>query len=223
MFRAFFAAESTIHSFIPDFNPRPLCIGRYKSDPDLHFYLAEFVDLVEDAVPGPKEYMEAVIALHARSMGKSPDGKFGFPTSTAYGDYLQNNEWESSWEVFYTRVMKDAFEFEERNRGTHDDKLINLKEVFFEKVIPRYIRPLESDGRSIKPALVHMDLWPGNVRYKLDMEAVCIYDSNTFWGHNEGTKFPQLITLTVALRANIDSKLILVYFVIPVIRLVGRT
>lgn len=140
-----------MHGFIPDFGPRPLCVGRYKSNPDVHFYLAEFVDLVEDVVPGPEQYMEAVIALHTRSVGKSPDGKFGFSTHTAYGDILQNNEWESSWEAFYTRVMKDAFDIEERNRDTHDEKLTNLKKSFFEKVIPRYLRPLESDGRSVKP------------------------------------------------------------------------
>lgn len=140
MFRAFFAAESTIHRVIPDFNPRPLCVGRYKSNPDVHIYLAEFVDLVQDSVPGPEEYMEAVVALHTRSTGESPKKKFGFPTRTAYGDYLQNTAWESSWEVSYTRVMKDAFELEERNCGTHDEKLIKLKKIFFEMIIPRYIR-----------------------------------------------------------------------------------
>jgi fructosamine-3-kinase len=34
------------------------------------------------------------------------------------------------------------------------------------KVIPRLLDPLETDGRSIKPVLLHGDLWLGNVSFQ---------------------------------------------------------
>lgn len=164
-----------------------MCVGTYKSDPDTHFFLAEFIDMVEHVIPSPVKYMAPVVALHSRTMGKSPTGKFGFYVSTAYGDILQNNTWESSWESFWTRVMKEAFEIEERACGPHDERLRTLKTAWFDMVLPRYLRPLESNGRSVTPCLVHADLWPGNCRYTRNMDTVCVYDANAFWGHNEGT------------------------------------
>lgn len=189
MLEACFVAESTMHQFIPEYAPQPLAFGTY-ADENTHFFLADFIEMIEDDIPGPEAYMSAVVALHRRSMTKSP-GKFGFPISTRFGDLVQNNTWESSWEVFWTRLMREIIEREERLRGPHDDELVKLKQQFFDKVLPRYLRPLESNGRSIKPCLVHADLWPGNCRYKLDMETVCMYDASAFWGHNEG-KFHEL-------------------------------
>lgn len=185
--RAVWASETAVNGVIPEFTPKPLCVGTYSSEPDTHFFLADFIDMVEGAIPPPDKYMAPVVALHSRTMGKSPTGKFGFHTSTAYGDILQNNTWGSSWESFWTRVMKEAFDTEERICGPHDERLNTLKTAWFDCVLPRYLRPLESDGRSVTPCLVHADLWPGNCRYKSDMDTVCVYDANAFWGHNEGT------------------------------------
>lgn len=176
-----------MNDVIPEFTPRPSCLGTYESDSNIHFFLTEFIDMIEDIIPGPEEYMAPVVALHFRTKDKSPTGQFGFHANTAYGNLLQNNTWESSWEVFWTRVMKEAFEMEEHARGPHDEKLNSLKAAWFNDVLPRYLRPLESNGRSVKPCLVHADLWPGNCRYKMDMDSVCVYDANAFWGHSEGT------------------------------------
>lgn len=184
---AVWASETAVNRMIPDFTPRPLCVGIYNSDSETHFFLAEFIDMVQDVVPPPDKYMAPVVALHSRTMGKSPTGRFGFHTGTAYGDILQNNTWESSWESFWTRVMREAFETEERMCGPHDERLKALKAAWFDCVLPRYLRPLESEGRSVTPCLVHADLWPGNCRYTSNMDAVCVYDANAFWGHNEGT------------------------------------
>lgn len=179
-----------MYGVVPDFTPKPLCVGTYESDPDTHFFLADFVDMVEDVVPPPDKYMAPVLALHSRTMGKSPTGKFGLHAGTAYGDILQNNTWEFSWESFWTRVMKEAFDTEERICGPHDERLRRLKTAWFDMVLPRYLRPLESDGRSVTPCLVHADLWPANCRYKSNTDTVCVYDANAFWGHNEGTQRP---------------------------------
>ena len=82
--------------------------------------------------------------------------------------------------------MQQFLDREERVRGEHNLELIGLKQVFFDRVLPRYLRPLESGGRSIKPCLLHGDLWPGNVSYKVGKEGISVYDASAVWGHNEG-------------------------------------
>ncbi|KAK8066040.1 hypothetical protein PG997_012787, partial [Apiospora hydei] len=174
MMRATFQAELTLHEFIPEFSPRPIATGTYASDKNLHFFLAEFVDMIEDDTPSPESYMTAVAALHNRSFGKSPSGQFGFPIPTRFGDLEQSNLWSGSWEAFWTNQMREILEREERLGGPHPKELVRLRQIYFNKVLPRYLRPLESDGRSVRPCLVHADLWPGNCRYKRDTDVVCI-------------------------------------------------
>lgn len=60
--------------------------------------------------------------------------------------------------------MRQLLNREERVRRAHDAELVQLKKTFFDKVLPRYLHPLESEGRSIHPCLLHGDLWPGNVK-----------------------------------------------------------
>ena len=182
-----FTSESTAYQFIPEHVPRPIARGTYKSRPDVHFFLAEFFEMIEDDIPRPDSYMSAVAALHSRSMGKSPNGKFGFPVNTRFGNLEQDNSWTDTWEEFWTRQMRDFLEREDAaHAGEHHAELERLRPLFFEKVLPRYLRPLESEGRSVTPCLIHADLWPGNVKYKEDGETVCVYDACAMWGHNEG-------------------------------------
>ncbi|KAK7967026.1 uncharacterized protein PG986_001303 [Apiospora aurea] len=185
MMQASFQAESILHEFVPEFSPKPIVVGTYESDQNMHFSLSDFIDMIEDDIPSPESYMAAVVALHHRSFGKSPNGQFGFPIPTRFGDLEQSNLWTGSWEVFWTNQMREMLSREEKIRGQHPADLAQLRETYFDKVLPRYLRPLESDGRSVTPCLVHADLWPGNCRYKLDMETVCMYDASAFWGHNE--------------------------------------
>lgn len=181
-------SESATYEFIPEHVPRPVATGTYKSRPDKHFFLAQFVDMIEDDIPREESYMRAIASLHSRSMGKSPTGKFGFPVNTRFGNLEQDNSWSSSWEEFWTRQMKDFLEKEHAaHNGEPHEELEKLRPLFFEKVLPRYLRPLESDGRSVTPCLIHADLWPGNVKYMSDGETACVYDACAMWAHNEGT------------------------------------
>lgn len=120
----------------------------------------------------------------------SPTGKFGFGVNTAFGNLPQVNKWEHSWETWWTGYMVMILDREEFLRGPHTLKDKQLKDQFLNTVLPRYLRPLESDGRSIKPCLVHADLWPGNIKYQLENETAMVYDSSGFWGHNEGMNLP---------------------------------
>jgi fructosamine-3-kinase len=140
---------------------------------------------MDDEVPNPADWAKAVATLHMRSMGKSPNGMFGFQASTHLAKFPVNNTWSQSWEALWAQQMHSMFAQEEEKHG-RDEELERLKGLLFNEVIPRYLRPLETDGRSIQPCLVHSDLWPGNIKPKLDETEVCMFDSCGFWGHNEG-------------------------------------
>lgn len=52
-------------------------------------------------------------------------------------------------------------------RAGRNLELEELLPALFDKVIPRLLRPLESEGRTIKPSFVHGDLWGGETRVSL--------------------------------------------------------
>ncbi|RYP92351.1 hypothetical protein DL770_001553 [Monosporascus sp. CRB-9-2] len=183
MMKGAFEAEKALHEFIPEHVPRPIAYGTYKSQPDTHFYLCEFIDMLDD-VPSARGWATAVAELHIRSMGKSPGGQFGFPVNTHLANVPVDNTWQSSWETFFAQQMRSLLDQEEALHGP-DAEFTSLKDAFFNEVIPRFLRPLETEGRSISPCLIHSDLWPGNIKPRLDSDVVCMFDSCAYWGHNE--------------------------------------
>ncbi|KAL2024345.1 hypothetical protein VTK56DRAFT_8827 [Thermocarpiscus australiensis] len=183
MMKGTFEAEQALYSFIPGLVPRPYAWGTYEADPEIHFYLCEFVEMYDD-IPTPRDWAAAVSQLHFNSMGKSPTGQFGFPVSTHLANVPVDNRWNPSWEAFWAQQMKSLFDQEEAIHGP-DEALAELRTAYFEKAIPRYLRPLESDGRSIEPCLIHSDLWPGNIKPRVVNDELCMFDACAYWGHNE--------------------------------------
>ena len=184
MMEGTFAAENALYSAIPTHVPKPLAWGSYKSQPDMHFYICDFVDMLDD-VPSAGQWAETVATLHLNSMGKSPEGKFGFRVTTHLANVPMNNTWNASWEVFWTQQMRSMLEQEETLHGPSEEFSL-LKSALFSKVIPRLLRPLETGNRSIKPCLIHSDLWPGNIKPKVHTDDLCMFDGCAYWGHNEG-------------------------------------
>ncbi|KAI1258635.1 Fructosamine kinase-domain-containing protein [Xylariaceae sp. FL1019] len=182
--RAHYTSESSMYSFIPENVPRPLAFVTHESNPNRHSFLMEFVDMI-DELPTPEPFMATVAALHRRSAGKSPTGKFGFPVTTKFGHLTTPNTWDESWEVVWAQHMTNAFDREVQERGARTAEEDGLVDFYLKQAIPRYIRPLETDGRSIPPTLVHTNVWAGNVKHMLDNETVCLFDANAIWGHNE--------------------------------------
>ena len=57
--------------------------------------------------------------------------------------------------------------------------------ILFDKVIPLLLRPLENDGRSVKPCLVHGDLWFANSGIDITTNKSLVFDACSFDAHNE--------------------------------------
>ncbi|XP_067860398.1 ketosamine-3-kinase-like [Heptranchias perlo] len=119
----------------------------------------------------------------AQTVGKGPGqsaiqyvDKFGFHTITCCGYIPQNNDWQSDWANFFTRqrlqIQLDLIEKEYGDREVRDlwSKL-QLK-------IPDLFRDIE-----ITPALLHGDLWGGNIGQVED--GPVIFDPASFYGHSE--------------------------------------
>lgn len=170
-----------IHSVTPDFVPEPIVWGKYESIPDTYFLLTEFRDMRPD-MPDPDKFAARLSALHQNS--ESPEGKFGFHARTHAGNLPQYTDWEDSWEVFFTKSMRQALDLEIEAKG-NDPEFDELIPTLFNTIIPRLLRPLESDGRRVKPSLVHGDLWFANSGIDADTDEPLIFDACCFYAHNE--------------------------------------
>lgn len=181
-----FESETLVWEYAPRHVPKPIGWGHYREDPDMWFYVSEFREMVEDN-PDVKDFVSIIVKMHSDSAGKSPDGKFGFPVPTHLGYIPNDNSWQESWEMWYTNALKRMFEEEEMSHGNDDtqEELEMLKKALYEKVIPRLLRPLESNGRTLTPCLIHSDLWLGNIMNDASTDEIVIFDSCAYWGHNE--------------------------------------
>ena len=181
-----FEGTAAIYAVTPDFVPKPIAWGSLKSLPDTHFYLCKFHDL-ESQLPDPEDLSTKLAELHRNH--DSPEGKYGFHVVTYNGDIPQKNDWQHSWETFFSDGLKHIFDLN-FERGGPCQELDELMPALFSKVIPRLLRPLETAGNSIQPSLVHGDLWCGNAAIDSEADRPLVFDPASFWAHNEckGTK-----------------------------------
>ena len=195
-----FESMKIIHTYMPDFAPRPIAWGTYTSIPNTHFFLCDYKKMI-DEMPDPHKFASRLAALHQNSA--SPNGKFGFHVTNYSGNLPQMNEWEASWEVYFAKCLRKALDLEREAKGD-DPEFQVLVPVIFEKVIPRLLRPLESEGRSIKPSLVHGDLWYANSGIDVDSGEPLIFDACCFYAHNECESHPlSLIKRLICIRNEI--------------------
>ncbi|KAL1608520.1 hypothetical protein SLS60_003462 [Paraconiothyrium brasiliense] len=188
MMEGAFRSEKAYYSYAPEHVPKPLAFGNFKAEPEKWSYLSDFRKMINE-LPDVEKFVEVVSKVHLSSKGKSPNGRFGFDVATHLANIPNNNTWQDSWEAWFTQAMKVMYGFEKESQG-EDEELDTLFDALCSKVIPRLLRPLETDGRSIEPCLVHSDLWPGNVMPDADTGEIMIFDSCAFWGHNEADLGP---------------------------------
>ncbi|KAG6989771.1 hypothetical protein G7Y79_00065g094820 [Physcia stellaris] len=175
--------ESTlaIHNAQGEFVPKPIAHGSFKQIPNAHYYVCKFYELVQK-LPEPSEFCKRVAALHTTS--SSPNGKFGFHVVTYNGDLPQDNEYTDTWESCFTNGFHHMIKLN-LERGGPWQEIEGLRLDMVSKVIPRLLRPLEINGRSVKPSLVHGDLWCGNTAVDAATNLPLIYDPSSFYAHNE--------------------------------------
>ena len=178
-----FESTAAIHAITPGFVPNPIAWGAFKDLANAYYYVCKFYNLAGE-LPNATEICANLAELH--SSHTSPTGKFGFHVVTYNGDLLQENSWTDTWEEFFMNAFKHMVKLNVDRAGVSEE-MNALLPALYEKVIPRLLRPLETGGNSIRPSLVHGDLWCGNVVVDQNTGKGIAFDPSSFWAHNECT------------------------------------
>lgn len=208
MLRGEYHGVRAIYNFVPEGIPRPIAWGTYKADSHTHFYLCDYVDMIEE-LPDVRKFCALLAELHRQSMAsEDAPAEFGFPVATYEGSMYQDVTWCKTWEESFILHMK-AFIDQERVSQGPSKELDEIVPPLLEKVIPRLLRPLQTHGRNIKPALVHGDIWYGNIATNANTGEAIMFDPSVFWGHNECRYLARLPRSTVgAYEFNLQMTLI---------------
>lgn len=177
--------SKAIYGIRPDFCPRPIAAGKFAELHDAYFYICEFVEMTEESPPlDSSTFCARLATLHRK--GKSPNGMFGFHVTTCNGWIPQLNKWDASWMTFFRNGFIHLLELDRRNNPAAPNFPEEYQEKFLDIVIPRLLLPLETDGNSIEPCLVHGDLWFGNTATSAEgNNRPMIFDPAAFYAHNE--------------------------------------
>ncbi|XP_060090685.1 ketosamine-3-kinase-like [Heteronotia binoei] len=102
--------------------------------------------------------------------------RFGFHTVTCCGYLPQVNDWQQDWVTFFARQrIQPQMDMIENNSGDREARELWAQ---LQLKIPSLFGDME-----IVPALLHGDLWGGNVAE--DNSGPIIFDPASFYGHSE--------------------------------------
>ncbi|KAK7748374.1 hypothetical protein SLS62_008637 [Diatrype stigma] len=170
----------TIYDLMPGFTPQVYGWGKFESS-NVYFLLMDFIEL-KSALPNPAKFCARVVEMHQKSV--SPTGQFGFHVPTCHGKNFQRNTWTPSWAACFTEIISWFFNEDVRVNGHWPEY-----EAAFEKLttqtIPTLLGALQADGRSIKPCLVHGDLWDENTGVNIETGEPVVFDASALYAHNE--------------------------------------
>ena len=153
-----YTSVTTIHSLIPGLVPTPHGWGKYKNgSPDTHYFLSDFLNM-DNAAPEPAQFTARVAELHRKS--KSPNGMFGFEATTCDRKPLHTVAWEECWATFFEKLLCGVLKLDTEVNGVWPE-LEAAAEQVIAGVISRLLGVLQSDGRELKPSLIHGDCWEG--------------------------------------------------------------
>lgn len=178
-----YESMKAIVEFSPDFVPHPIAWGTFASNPKLHFMISQFREM-EPEVPDMELTCSALAKMHLESHSVGFQ-KSGFPITTYNGSLAQNNRWTDTWEELYVQQLRGMLELEEESQGPQTEEMQEILRQIFDTVIPRLLRPMETNGHQITPSLIHGDFWHGNVSTDVDTGEPVTYDAGAFWGQNE--------------------------------------
>ena len=171
-----------IYSYMPDFVPKPIAWGKfYAASPETFFFLMEFLDLSPEILE-PPDFCRCVAELHETSV--SPTGKFGFHRVTFQGPNPQMTTWETNWCTYFTRLLTDWVDRELSMNGPLPEYEAIFRK-FAQTVIPQILEPLPADGRTLKPSLIHGNLWQENTGLNLETGRPVVFDACVMYAHNE--------------------------------------
>lgn len=183
MLKGEYESSKIIHNLMSDFLPKPIGFGRYSTEnPPTYFYLAEFVDMDVTIAPDPAEFTMRLAQLHRVS--RSPTGMFGFNFKTCDGQVTNIVDWQTNWATFFTKMFLGVCERDLASNGPWVELERATKQIV-DAVIPRLLGSLQADGKTLKPCIIHGDLWEGNMGIHKKTGKSILFDAGSYYGHNE--------------------------------------
>ena len=82
------------------------------------------------------------------------ENRFGFHVDNTIGSTPQLNQWCDNWTEFYIKRLE--FQFGLIHEKYHDTEMLEYSKKLINK-IPQFF-----EGVTVKPSLLHGDLWSGN-------------------------------------------------------------
>ncbi|CAL8582731.1 hypothetical protein XPA_008378 [Xanthoria parietina] len=178
-----FEADKAIHAVSPSFCPKPHAWGQYRrAEPPTYFLLADFREIGQQP-PDAIRFTAQLADFHKTSV--SPTGQFGFHITTCHGKAAQLTDlWDPSWESLYGKQLAHTFAADKQK---HPDwpEFEHRKRLVLERCVPRLLAPLQNHGRSIKPCLVHGNIWDQNTATDMETGEPFVFDGSAFFAHNE--------------------------------------
>ncbi|KAL2143050.1 hypothetical protein VTI28DRAFT_390 [Corynascus sepedonium] len=175
-----YTSMAEIYKTLPSIAPEPRGYGKCNNE-DAYFFICDYLP-IDHELPDPVRLGEKLAELHRKS--QSPTGEFGFHCTTFDGKLPLTTTWDSSWTSFFTRLMRDVYNLDNEVNGFWQE-LDDVMQITFDKLIPRLLDPLTADGRTIKPSLIHGDLWESNIGTDVQTGEIYIYDACAYYAHHE--------------------------------------
>ena len=175
-----FESLKAIQAIVSTFVPTAYAWGPLRRPPG-YFLLTEFKDIGQQP-PDPEKLTLRLAELHKSS--KSPTGKFGFHVPTSHGNIPQAVGWEESWTVMFSKILSRAMDLDSEKHGPWPE-FTALRTLLFDYVIPRLLDPLQSEGRTLKPSLIHGDIWDENCATDTKTGEPFAFDAGSIYAHNE--------------------------------------
>ncbi|RFU30533.1 hypothetical protein B7463_g5840, partial [Scytalidium lignicola] len=148
----------------------------------LSFLILEYVDTTK-VVPAPRDLCPRIAAIHLASV--SPvENQFGFPVSSYLAEFPQPVKWERKWTVFFARLLESLCEFECQAHGPWLKNHPGFR-TLMDQTVCNLLDPLERDGRSIRPCLVHGNLSIDNAAFNAATGDLVLFSPAALYAHNE--------------------------------------
>ena len=170
-----------LHETMPTLVPAPRGWGECLDSKGACYFLCDYIN-IGHRQPDPVKLAERIADLHKRSV--SPEGMFGFHTTTYDGKLPLVVAWDRSWVSFFENLLGGVYKLDREANGPWN-KLDKAMKATLRSVIPRLLGPLEQGGRRVKPCLIHGDLWEGNIGTDPQTGEIRIFDSCAYYAHHE--------------------------------------
>lgn len=178
-----YRAMKEILNTLPSAVPTPRGFGQCHDRPSTHFYICDYIAIAGvEALPDPVRLGKKLAEMRHRS--QSPNGMFGFHCPTFDGAQVLNNTWDKSWTEFFKRRIHEAYLLDLERSG-HWQLYEDVVKIALDQLIPRLLNALTANGRTIKPVLIHGDLWESNIGTEQGTGEIYFWDACAYYAHHE--------------------------------------